>query len=272
MKILDKLMNLVDAKFKEVLSKNKIILFDFSRNTKNLFEIKEGGKLSIDMNKATEEQKKLFKEQIIDAEFDDAGNFLTSRANNKTRQIKNNLPTESDEEILNFYKDKLSYDMWKALEIAITIRNSFNKGEDITDLKRDIIHKYPVFGNNLSNLTTQGYFDLDRHFKQLYESMLEDEGFDIVNYRKKVEKIVESLPYIVFITRYKTYDELSGEVKFKLTALKKYGTGILLLHGLGTENVSTALAITDEYKDDESIRIEKEMNLKRTIITVTFRF
>ncbi len=160
--------------------------------------------------------------------------------------------------------------MYKALEASLMVRNAYRNGENIIELKRDIAHRYPKFGNNLCNLVSRGYFD--KHFKALYNSMFEDDEFDIVYYQKKVEKIVQSLPYTVFITQYKPYNELSSLVRFKLDKLKIYGTGKLLLHGLGRENVDTTLKILEEYKDDEAITIEKRVNPNKTIITAVLKF
>lgn len=270
MKILDNLKTLFEGKIKEILSNNKITIVDFSRNTTNLFEVKDEGKLCIDISKAEAEERKLIKTKVIDVEFNNTGSFLNDKSNEKTKQIHRNLPIGADEELLNFYKDKLNPDIYKALEISLTVRNSFKKDEDISELKHDIARKYPTFGNNVCNLTTQGYFN--GHFKELYQSMLEDEDFDITTYQKKVEKIIKALPYTVFITRYKSYDDMSGEVIFKLEKLRKYGTGRLLLHGIGKENVTTTLSILDEYKTDSSIQSEIDINNKRTIITATLKF
>ena len=102
--------------------------------------------------------------------------------------------------------------------------------------------------------------------------MVEEDGFNIISYQDEVERIIKSLPYMVFIHRYKSYEEFSGEVKFKLDKLRKYGTEKLKLHGLGKENVETALKITNEYSKDDRIFIEKYFNSSKTIITIIFRF
>ena len=271
MKVLDKLKTIFKGKFGDILSNNNITLFNFSRNTTTTLESKDNKTATINLNKATLKEKKEIKKEIIDVvvrEKKDA--FLIEESTKKTHQIKRNLPKDTDIEILKFYKDKLKPDMYKALENSLIVRNASKNSEDITELKRDIARKYPEFGNNLCNLTGRDYFH--GHFKDLYLSMLEDEDFDILDYQRKVEKIVKSLPYIVFITRYKSYDELGGIVKFKLEKLKKYGTGRLLLHGLGRANVSTTLTILEEYEDDDNIAIEKDINPQKTIISATLKF
>ncbi len=270
MKLFDNLKKIFEAKFSDLLNNNKFVLFDFSRNPTYVLEKNNDGVLNIDMSKATSEEKKLIKEQVLDVSFKERGFLLTDKSSEKTTQIKENLPKGDDKKLLQFYRDKLSPEMYDALDASLVIRNSSNKGENILELKLDVINKYPTFGNNLSNLTSQGYFD--NHFRQLYYAMLGEENFDIRVYQKKVEGIIKSLPYTVFITKRKTLDELSGEVKFKLEKLRQYGMNKLFLHGLGRENVDTGLKIINEYKDDKTIDIEKDINPSRTIINATFRF
>ena len=270
MTILENLKKVFEGKFGDILSHNNITLFNFSRNTNETVEVKGGNKLVIDISKATEEEKKLVK-NILDSRVQSENEaFLMDHSSEKTLKIKRSLPFGESEELLKFYKDKLKPEMYKALEASIIVKNVFERGEDISEMKRDISDKYPTFGNNLCNLVTRGYFN--EHFKELYQSMLEDEEFDINAYQRKVEKIIKSLPYTVFITRYKSYDELSGEVRFKLDRLKKYGTGKLLLHGLGRENVNTTMTILEEYRENNHINMQIEINPKKTIITATLIF
>ena len=271
MKILDNLKNIFDTKFSDIFKNNKFTLFDFSKNQSTTLEVKEGGILSIDLSEASPEEQRKLKEGVIDVVVQQNEDVLLSdKSKLKTTTIKNNLPDETDKRILDFYKDKLNPDMYKALELSLIVKNAFRNGDDITELKRDISSKYPEFGNNICNMVTEGYFD--DHFKGLYSSMFEEDSFDIRNYQKKVEKIVKSLPYTVFVNKYKKLDETSGEVNFKLNKLIKYGTGRLLLHALGRNNVDTALKVIEEYKDDPRIYIEIEINKSKTYLTATFKF
>lgn len=271
MNILDKLKTLFEGKFRDVFTGNVIKLFDFSKNTNNFLELKEGQRLSLDLGKATDEEKRLIKKEVIDVVIQNEKDaFLLNKSGDKTKQIKRNLPLEDDTKLLKFYKDKLSPEMFRALEASLIVRNSWKKNEDITELKRDIASKYPKFGNNFCNLVTRNYFE--EYFKELYENMIEQEDFNILSYQKEVERIVESLPYMVFINRHKSYEEFSGEVKFKLDKLKKYGTEKLKIHALGKDNVEKALKIIEDYKGDDSITIEKRMNSSKAIITAVFRF
>ncbi|MBT3721442.1 hypothetical protein HN827_08735 [archaeon] len=271
MGILEALKNIFDTKFSNILNNNKFVLFDFSKNTENTLEIKKDGTLSIDLSKVSAEERKKIKEQIIDVSIQNENEtFLLDESKNKTTSIKANLPKDSDKKILEFYHEKLRPDWNKALEMSLVVKNMSQKGEDIKDIKRDIRKKYPEFGNNLCNMVGREYFH--EHFKQLHKSMLE-EDFDIVEYRNKVEKIVKSLPYTVFIDQYKGYDDFAGEIFFKLSKLKKYGTGKLLLHGLGKNNVKTTLKLIEKERDTWDITdVKIELNKNKTIITATLYF
>lgn len=270
MTILENLKKIFEGKFRDVFSNNNITLFNFSKNSNEAVEVKDGNKLVLDLSKVTDEEKKSLK-NLLDSQMQRENEiFLIDHSSEKMLKIKRSLPSGESEELLKFYKDKLKPEMYKALEASIVVKNAFDQKEDILEMKQDISREYPTFGNNLCNLATGGYFN--DHFKELYESMLKDEEFDISVYQRKVEKIVRSLPYTVFVTRYKTYDELSGEVRFKLQKLKKYGTGKLLLHGLGRENVNVTKAILEEYKEDDSVNIHAEINSGKTIITATLTF
>lgn len=155
--ILENLKKVFEGKFGDVLSHNNITLFNFSRNTNETVEVKEGNKLVIDLSKATEEEKRLVK-NILDSRVQGENEaFLMDHSSEKTLKIKQSLPHGESEELLRFYKDKLKPEMYKALEASLIVKNAFEREEDISEMKRDISEKYPTFGNNLCNLVTRGY-------------------------------------------------------------------------------------------------------------------
>jgi len=75
----------------------------------------------------------------------------------------------------------------------------------------------------------------------------------------------------VFVDQYRPYEAISGEVKFKLNRLKQYGTGKLILHALGRENVLRVLRLKEEF-ETEIKEDQIEANKKLTIITAMFIF
>ena len=270
MSFLDKLKNLFETNFGDIFSNNNLTLFSITKNPSAPLEVRGDNRLLIDLSRLTAEERARVK-QLLDSSIQEEDiTFLTEKSTEKVEQIKRNLPRLGDEELLRFYKDKINIDLYRALEMSLMVRNAFRKGEEITELKRDIAYKYPEFGNNLCNLTTSNYFDT--YFKELYEIMLQEPDFEIGKYQREVQRIAVSLPYMVFINHFKSYEEFSAQVKFKLEKLKKYGTGKLRLHALGRDNVLTSLKIAHEYKDNSVFSIEKEINPSGTLIVVLFKF
>lgn len=268
-KILDQLKKIIGVDLKEFLKDIhiEIKIFDFSRKIENKYEVK-GNKLIINPEWITPDQTKQIKKEIIDVEIDADRSFLQTSTTEKIKDIKENLPSKKDSELLTFYKDKLPTDYFDALETAMVIRNMSKSGRDITELKRDVMRKYPDFGKNLCNLTSEGYFH--NHFKELYEGMSKEEDFKIKDYTRKVERIVKSLPYTVFVNQYETKETYLHQIDYKMDRLKKYGTAKLLIHGLGKENVKKTEEILDEYEELPEVFIEIEK--KSTYITATLIF
>ena len=103
MKILDNLKTIFESKFRDLFSNNKITIFDFSRNTQNVLEIKEGEKLSIDYSKATEQEKKLIKQNfgnMTDAAYE-VGFDNLSYFSKCFKQIYKQSPLEFEKNFLN---------------------------------------------------------------------------------------------------------------------------------------------------------------------------
>jgi len=273
--VLDKLKTIFKGKVGNIFSdnkNNKFVLFDFSRNTTNVLEVKliEGvkQKLAIDLSKANDEEKKEVK-KLLDEEKDDNKAILTNNSVSKTKEIKRGL-SEIDNTLLDYYKNKISSDMYEALEMSLIVRSAFRRGEDIMELKRDIGYKFPDFGYNICNLASGGYFDT--YFKELYNIMSSESDFNIEQYKEELKWIVKELPYMVFISRFKSYNEYSGEVFFKLGKLKLYGTNKLKLHAIGTDNVERALHIAKEYESKPHLvkKINSDINSARTKAVITF--
>src|SRR3989344_1044986 len=113
MKILDNLKKVFEANFKEVFTGNTFNLFAFSKIT-NVFLEKDGEKLLINLKKADENQKQQVKKILDESRENDEEGFLTKRNITKTKKIKKNLPKEKDKGLLNFYKEKISDDIYEA--------------------------------------------------------------------------------------------------------------------------------------------------------------
>jgi len=269
-KILDKLKTLFEGKFQEIFKNNKFVLVDFSRNTTYVVEAKDQRVLSIDLTKASLEEKRQIKESLDFLIQTEEEIVLVKDSKILAEKISKNLPNDEDAELLEFYKGKLVPEMHQALEPCLILRQMNKKGENISEFKIKIAKQYPLFGNNMCNMVTEDYFH--KHFKELYFSMAAENDFKIENYRVKVFTIVKSSPYTVFMTKYKSFDEQQLEVKVKLERLRRYGTGKLLIHGLGRDNVEKAEKIASEYGKDKSVTVMKDQDSTETVITTQLIF
>lgn len=269
--ILEKLKNIIGVEFRDFLSSNDIgdiSLIKFSKAGGDTYNI-TNNYLMINPSRLGQEQRNQIKQQIIDAELNEDYAILKDESIERMSNIKKNIPSSSDEKLLDFYSDKLSADYVKALEASLIVRNMARHGIDIGFAKKDIMRKYPVFGRNLCNLTSEDYFH--GHFKELYESMSKEDDFSIKAYQKQVEKIVTGLPYIVFVSSIGTVRDKVIEISSKLARLKKYGAGKLLIHALRRDNVEKTEEILKKIKDADS-SIEIELDKKTSRMTATLRF
>ena len=265
----EKLKKIIDVKDLLKFS-GKIVLVDFSRKIENVYQIEGDKKLIINPSKLglTEDKKKklteLLKEEIIRDNVILQKDFIQ-----ETKNLKQNIPEGEEKKILDFYKDKLKSDYLDALEICLMIRTMAKLGINIDKHKQDVIKKYPRFGRNLCNMVSADYFH--DHFIELYNLMKNDKDFTIEIYQQKVERIVTSLPYTVFINSKSSTEEKLDEIRYKMGKLKKYGTGRLVIHGLGTQNVQKSEEIIKNFSGDSSIDIEIP-DKSKTYITAILKF
>ena len=261
-----KLKDIIGIDIKDVLNKFHFIHID--RSIKNIVEVKEGGILAINYDKLRPEDQKEFNKLIRVKAIPADQVIIEQKAQQKTLGIKTNLPTTSDEKLLEFYKTKLSQEYIDALEIALIIKNKKESDQQgVRELKRDVSHKYPIFGNNLCNLVSEGYFNT--HFKELYENMAIEEDFTLDKYTRKIEQIVISLPYTIFVNAHQTNEELSGLIIYKLSKLKEYGSHRLLVHALNRDNVEKAQIVIIELESSYNVKTEydpKKINYMTAIL------
>lgn len=244
----------IDISLKDIL--NKFGLIHIDNSPKTIYEVKEGGKiLQINLGKMSAEEKgeftTLIREQAIPSDI----TLIETEAKKKTIGIKKGLPTTIDKELLEFYTNKLTLEYVDALEMALIIKKEMQIDPILVkELKYDVTIKYPRFGANLCNLVSQGYFH--DHFKELYENMSQEQDFDIKKYTSKIEQLVTSLPYTIFVHMYQPEDELSGTILYKLDKLKIYGKHQLLVHALGTLNVKKAQKVIDELEESHGVKVK----------------
>lgn len=267
MTFLPSLKDLVGVEFKDILNHFNFIKID--RSIQQKVEVKKGGILCVNYNRLDINEKKEINELLRNQAIPSDHTVIEAKAKEKTLGIKECLPESADNELLDFYRTKLSPEYVDALEIAMVIRNKKHTDQQgVKELKRDVKSKYPEWGSNLCNLVSEGYFHT--HFKKLYESMSGEVDFKMVMYTLKIEQIVVSLPYTVFVSLYQTEDELSGVILYKLGKLQQYGTHRLLVHALNIENVKKAQDVIHDLETTHNVKVEYDPK-KRSYMTAILR-
>lgn len=199
-----------------------------------------------------EKLKPLFKE-IFEKDEDQEINIVEENSFSRVKDIKRRLNSETAKSILEFYKDKISEKHYKALEASVYLRQVFESNGSISELKRDIIHKFGEEGKNICNLCTSAYFE--SYFKELYNEMAKASDFSNDKYKEYFERIIASNPFAIFVHSEMSEDEISGEITYKLDTYKKYGIKFLDIHGIGKNNVSKIMEIVKALEDDKSLKI-----------------
>ncbi len=228
------------------LSKLKSIeLHFFCGNTKNTTQVVDK---SVNINIANFDDKDKAKlKGIIKSSVVQEGELILR---DDTKKLLEEFETEDgkeeNKEILQWFKGKIPANDYEALRASFFVSYKFKKGEDVRQLRWDIIRRYGERGKNISNLCTAGYFT--SQIKPLYEEMFSQPDFNSNKFLERYEIIVTESPYAVFISKPMTKQEAKEEVLGRIAIGKKYGIHALNIHGLGSDNLEKIRIIISELQ------------------------
>ena len=195
-------------------------------------------------------------QRIIRLAPQEIGEIAEESAEREIESIERTKDIPRIEEILDFFRSKISEAHLDILEKSLYLRDSFERGESIEKRKRDLMKKYGRDGNTIANLCTAGYFDRGNYLREIYEEIKDDNQC-----RREFEEIIKTQPFSVFVSRTKTEGQVMNEIKTKLQKYKKYGIKFLDVRSIGTKNVEKAIKSIRkieeevehiEYKTDSS--------------------
>jgi len=203
------------------------------------------GKIVVNYPKLSEQEWKSLAPEIVrsfDAEEIDA--VIEKNAGERIRDIKEKADFSSTKELLAFYKPLISSEHYAALEAAVYIREIYVAGGSVSELKQDLVKRLGPIGRNITNLCTAGYFD--DYFRKLYDEMDGDEQSKKAKYKEHFEKLVAVSPFAIFVHAGMSENELVMAYRAKLDQHERYGIKFLNIHGIGRENVSKILPLTEK--------------------------
>ena len=152
--------------------------------------------------------------------------------------------------IIQFFKPIISISDLEILEGSLYIREIFMKGENIINLKKDLITRFGDRGNNFANLCTAGYFD--NFLMPLYNSSPEQ-------FTQLYEGIVGRSMLTVFVHSGMDEKQIIDNITSKLKISKQYGVNFIHIHGIGKFNITTikkCLTEKSEFFDGFYVKIK----------------
>lgn len=152
---------------------------------------------------------------------------------------------------------------------ALIIREHFDKDERtvVSQLKKDIVTRYPGKGGNIANLCTTGY--LENHIVPLHDYLVK-ESSDERKFLEIYDTIVNELPYAVFSSRTKSLETLVEEILGKIKEVSKYGWRKVSVHGIGEENVKKIKQAMIEVESECEQEISTTIEADNRLIKITF--
>lgn len=163
--------------------------------------------------------------------------------------------TNSDKQILNFFKDILPKSDFEALRMSLFLRDQKIKGADITTYKKDIRAAFGERGTNISNLCSAHYFE--EEFMPLYNNVTEDE------FMRYYELVVGKKARALFIHAHMDLTKIEELFYVMLRKAQKYHISEFRIHGIGLENVMNIKKFVSEkynHAEEEGYIIKKVLD------------
>lgn len=265
----DKLIDIIKLDLRGAnLFSPKIIIINRPDKEDKFLISEDKNKVSINYPLLDYKEKELLKEGLKEGFEEKEVDLLEEKSGERVRDITQKIKCRRTQTILEFYKDKIPLLHWKALEASLYLRDVFEQGGAVGELKKDIIRKFGDDGRNIANLCSAGYFE--NYIKRIYEEMSFIPDFTIEKFQDHFKTIVTISPFAIFVSKEMNEEELSGEIWYRLETYKRYGIEFLAIHGIGKNNIQKIRRIIQGIEDKKNLNIN--INQERNIIFVKIEF
>jgi len=163
-----------------------------------------------------------------------------------------------DKKVLDFFSQIISKEDLEALEASLYLRRKFIEKHDIRKLKEDIRKRFGDRGNNIANICSAGYFE--KFLMPLFNSSEED-------FKKVYDVIISKSAMAIFVHSLMEENEITDELKRKISLSKQYGLDFIHVHGIGEKNIKTIKNWITENKEPLNF-VNKNIFEKEGIIIV----
>lgn len=171
-------------------------------------------------------------------------------------------------DLVEFFKGKLSSVDLEILRASLFVKDVYDKGGQVGDLKRSIIIRHGDRGRNIVNLCTAGYFH--SIIKPLYLEMVSQADFTSEKFLGTYNTIIMNYPFAIFVSSSTSIASLEAEVERKMEINKKYGINNLNLHGIGEDNIEKITHIIEKFKAKFTHRPTYESERRYMMVTIWF--
>jgi hypothetical protein len=234
--------------------------------------------ISFDVHIDVPENSKISKEELVQAakEFktilDEQKNFLlqTPQFSENLALTEGYISTDKDIDLRIFIKNSITQKDKEIWLSSLIIRDHFINGdvETVNKLKAQIVSFYLDRGKNIANLCTAGY--LESLIIPLYKYLVCEKSNESL-FLEIYEAIVTETPCAVFVSQYRTHEDIKKEVLSKLDLVKKYGWKKVSVHGIGEANVKEIKKLIAEIEASHENILTVDVNSHESqgkIITV----
>lgn len=200
-------------------------------------------------------QKKKQLKKLVMANIDAGYPILEPQSKELLQSFRDNETKSENQKLIETLKKIIPAEDLKAFRSSLYVRDQFSRHENIDNLKDDIIRRWGIRGNNICNLCSTYYFE--KLIIPMYESYKDKYGADGIDKFKKVyEIIVSETPFILFLSKNMSKDEIIRKITEKIKASKRYGTRQLYIHALGKNTIMEAGKVLAEIKKTQHISFE----------------
>jgi hypothetical protein len=227
----------------------------------------EGSTVVINPTRLSGKQKRALKQIIRVEALDEAGAILDETSMPTVTAALEALP--SIDEASRKFQTIIPPEDIPLLDACLFLRERFQEGVPVEDLKGQIVRIYGTRGRNLANLCSAGY--LDDWFWPLYEELLRAYPNDPASAKAKFQEIynniLNELPWTEFVSASASAAKVTQHIKDKVKRNIQNGIRYLNVHALGEANVRKVVRILpDIQKQTGAIAVRIDQHPARIFV------
>ena len=153
---------------------------------------------------------------------------------------------------------------------ALMLKEAGRKGdrERVQLIKEQMISQHGQKGRNIANICSAGY--LKEYIIPWYKHYVE-ENHDKDSFLENYHNIVDLLLFVVFVSGFKSVEDLMMEIENKIQSLRSANIDHLFIHAIGESNKQKAEKVVERLQEEQSFikeikKITTRVTLKAEII------